>query len=273
MKKKDLLDDLLKDFNDETGEVIENNNDNDNEYVDFDSEIKMEKKADKKTQQLQSQQPQQNGDSKFWFKTGDEIESEAKRLSMYYQKKKEKAVPIFHLKVDEQATVVFVDDKGFGVYIHKLKVGDFWESFTCTKDFAPCPICATGNKPSFTVFYTVIDTRPYTNKKGETTKFRKALFPATGVTTQMRLVDEKKAQGGLVGSVCIFKRYSAKESACGTLLENKGKINVAKKFGEENAKPIDYLKVLAPPTQEELDAVGLSFRVVGDVDDILPSDI
>jgi hypothetical protein len=211
-----------------------------------------------------------------WYKTGDAATSYSKQVNAAQQMRKERTVPIFHLKADESAIIVFVDETSFGIHQHDLKVGDNWSTIVCTKDFVPCPICARGNKSKYVVYYTVIDTRPYTNKKGETTKFRKCLLPAKGTTAQMRIADEAmslKKKGGLTGAVIVMKRYSAKEAGCGTILETKGKIDIVKKFGAEFAKPLDYLKILAPPTKEELDAVGFNENIIGSTDDINLSDI
>jgi|GEM_PF-3664661 len=226
-------------------------------------------------EQVQEEQPKQQeqpttttANQQAWYRIGKDAEEFARSRALAFQQRKERAVPIFYLKVEEEATVVFVDDKGFGVNVHKVKVGDRWISLTCVKDFAPCPLCATGNRSSYVIYYTVIDTRPFTDREGRTSKFRKSLFAATGSTLQMRIADEKEEQNGLIGAVCVFKRYSAKESSAGTLVKFKGKIDIAQKFGEEYAKPLDYLKILAPPTEEELESLGFSVSIVGG-DDIL----
>lgn len=259
-KLKDLLDNLVEE---EIKDVQETENE-DSLVNDLLNEVDVETEP-------QPKKPieQKSNIAGGWFKTGTDAVEYAKQKAIALQQRKERNVPIFYLKLDEEATVVFVDDKGFGIHQHKVKIGDRWISLTCVKDFAPCPICATGNRSSYVIYYTVIDTRPYTDKEGKTTKFRKVLFPATGSTLQMRIADEKEAKKTLVGAVCRFKRYSAKESSSGTLVENKGRIDIASKFGNEFTTPIDYVKVLAPPSEEELEALGFNVAIVGSDSDIL----
>lgn len=257
MGKKDLLKDLLESLDDDATEIP---------VTDCEENVfETTTTPEEATKILDSLQPKE---TPSWYKTGDSATNYAKQKAVSVQLKKERTVPYFHLKLGEEATVVFVDDKGFGIHQHKIKFGDRWITITCVKDFAPCPICATGNRSSYVIYYTAIDTRPYTNKDGQVIKFRKVLFPATGSTLQMRLADEKENKKTLVGAVLRFKRYGEKESSSGTLIENKGVINISEKFGKEYTQPIDYLKVLAPPTEEELESFGFKLSIAGR-DDIL----
>jgi hypothetical protein len=266
-KKNETKEDLLKELlGEDEQDLLEESINPEVELEEKEDNLDLEEELLKNEDNNTKKSMEQKENNAAWYRIGKDAEEYARQKAILAQQRKERAVPNFFLKVDEDATIVFVDDKGFGVNIHKVKVGDRWITLTCVKDFAPCPICATGNRSSYVIYYTVIDTRPYTDREGKTTKFRKVLFPATGVTLQSRIADEKAEQNGLVGAVCYFKRYSAKEASAGTLVKCKGKIDIAKKFGAEFTKPLDYLKILAPPTTEELESLGISVNIIGDED-------
>jgi len=209
-----------------------------------------------------------------WFKLGDEGFEEKKKLDSIAQLKRERAVGRFWLREGEEATVVFVDDTGFYVKTHQLQIDGSWSNFiTCIRDFSPCPICNSGKKSTTTAYYTVIDTRTIVRRDGTKETNRKVLFPAKGSAINI-LADMKKKYGSLTGLAFKVKRYSDKSPNCGDFFELVSKKRVdLMKFGKDANKPIDYEKVLAPPTEDELKAMGFGIDLVGaeadeDIEDV-----
>lgn len=204
--------------------------------------------------------------SESWFKLGNEGLQEKKTRDAVSQLKKERIVPRFWLKPLEEAEIVFVDDIGFYVKIHQLQIDGNWGNFiTCIKDFAPCPVCNTGKKPTQTCHYTVIDTRQLTLKNGTTVKNRKVLYPAKGVAINM-IADLKAKYTSLTGLVFKIKRYTETSPNCGDYFDllSKKRVDLTK-FGTDANVPFDYRKILAPPTDEELKLYGFGNSIVGDV--------
>jgi len=206
-----------------------------------------------------------------WYYTGEEGVRIKKQQDAVASLKKEKAVSRFRLAPGESAKIVFVDDTGFFVYEHNLAIGGKFGNFvTCTKDFAGgCAVCDKGMYPTLTGYYTIIDPREFTRKSdSKKVKNRKILFPAK--KTMIFLLDElKKKKGSLVGLVVEVKRYTKEGTNCGEAVDAGPKIDIAKKLGADAAKPIDYLKVLAAPTKDELMALGFGApTIVGSEEDV-----
>lgn len=207
------------------------------------------------------------GDS--WFKQGAAGYAEKKKIDTAAKIKKEKGVPRFWLKDGDEAKIIFVDSSPFFCYEHNVKAdGKYGNYLTCTKDFAPCAICAEGERATYTAYLTAIDTRSYTNYKGEEIKNRRILYPAKG-STILRIEGLIKTHGDLAGHVFVVKRYTAQDPNCGVDFEHKGQVNIAEKLGATEAQSHDYEKVLCPPTPAELAGLGFGdYKIAGSADDI-----
>ncbi|TAL62089.1 MAG: hypothetical protein EPN88_13810 [Bacteroidetes bacterium] len=203
--------------------------------------------------------------SNSWFKKGPEAGMKEKEKNDTIAKmKKEKSIPRFRLKAGESAKVIFVDDEGFYIYEHNIEMNGYWGNyFTCTKEMSgECYNCEQGKKPTFTGYYTIIDNRQFTRKDGTISKNNKILFPAKG--TAIKILDDlRKKNGGLVGLAFEIKRYTAEDPNCGINFTLLGKVDIASKLGKENAVPFPYEKVLAPPTDKELEGLGFVPKTVG----------
>jgi len=203
-----------------------------------------------------------------WFKKGEDVFEEKRKLDSIAKQKKERGVPRFRLKEGEEALIIFVDDTFFRVWEHNLKIDGNWgHYYTCTKDFKPCPICIDGYRPTYTAYLTIIDTRKFTRADGSEVQNRKILFPAKG-STILRLADLKKKYNSLVGKAFTVKRYSSNDPNCGTDFFYEGDVNIQNNFGNDAIKPLDYMKILAPPTEEELASIGIGSYIAGSEDDV-----
>lgn len=216
-----------------------------------------------------------------WFRTGDEAVAEKTRLDNYAKMRKEKSIPRFRLAAGEKAKVVFVDDIIFAIREHNLQVGGRWGNYvTCTKPFVgSCPICDdphiefSRKSAPLTAYFTIIDTREFTNKNtGTKSKNKKILYPAKGsAITILKKLKEKN--GSLVGVAFEIERFSAEDPNCGIGFDKLGKVSLAQKFGREATVPIDYEKVLAPATKDELLTLGVGgIPVIGSSEDVAPDE-
>lgn len=211
-----------------------------------------------------------------WFKTGLEAKKALEQAELTAQLLKDKSAPKFWLKTNEEAQVIFVDDDGFWCERHVVKTGDRYTELTCKGGTEPCPICLKENKrPTGVTCFTVIDLRQYEKKDGTIAKYTKTLLLARR-TLAKQIFDFKQKFGSLVGTRVILKRYTQQDPSCGIILDfirdQKGtpKVYNIASLGKDYAVPFDYIKVLAPPTEEELRLLGYSLAVVGDIP--LPDD-
>lgn len=228
-------------------------------------------------------------ETKSWHTVGQAGFDRKHQQDKLAEARREKGVPRFYLKhtpgdrgedgpKDNESRVVFLDSAGFWVFEHNLKIDGKWGNFcTCTKDFQPCEVCSQlGDKPVYTCYFSVIDTRRWPKKDGTISKPRRVLFPAKG--SAIEVIEKLKAKhGDLRGLVVDVSRIGDRDPNCGrdfdVVLTKDGKvarIDPAKRFPEgDDAKPFDYMKVLAPPTPDELKGFGVTASVsVGSEDDM-----
>lgn len=242
-------------------------------------------KEKKETPVEKKQAPAPAGPS--WFTKGEAGFERKQQQDRFSAMRKEKNAPRFYLKAtpgtrpegegkDNEARIVFLDSAGFWIHEHNLRIDNKWGNFfTCTKDFAPCDICNQLNeKSTYTCYYTVIDTRKFVKKDGTVSKFRKVMFPAKGAAIDV-IESLKKQHGDLRGLVVDVKRMNDRDPNCGrdfsvVLKDGKvARVNPTTKFEGELSAPFDYVKILAPPSAEELSLAGCSSTtVVGSEEDI-----
>lgn len=182
---------------------------------------------------------------------------------------------------DYEARLVFLDSPGFAVYEHRVVPGGDWTKtayVTCTKDFdPPCSVCQAvrDSKPTRTVYYTAIDLRQYPKDDGTVSKFRRVLFPAKGDAIG-EIEKLKEAHGSLDGLAVDVRRVGEKSSNCGShfaVAIKDGKVIRVKdpvsKFGPEQGVPMDYMKILAPWTAEQLETLGIrKAKAAGSSEDV-----
>jgi len=195
-----------------------------------------------------------------WYKRGQEAITALERQEKVSKLLKEKSVPWFWLKPGEEAVVVLVDDDPFWCEVHTVQIGNRWVNLTCSEGLRPCRICQVkGRRPAGVTFYTAIDLRPFTTQDGRVLKARKVLLPAKS-TLAKQLIELKEKHKSLVGLKIRLKRYTNKDPNTGIVVEVLGRVRLKGEF----AVPFEYEKVLAPPTDEELEALGFVVPVEGD---------
>jgi hypothetical protein len=225
--------------------------------------------------------------SAAWFTKGEAGFERKHQQDKFSAMRKEKGAPRFYLKdkpgdheegfgPSNAARIVFLDSAGFWIHEHNLKLDGKWGNFfTCVKDFAPCEICNQLNDKSiYTCYFTVIDTRKFPKKDSSISKFRKVLLPAKGAAIDV-IENLRKTHGDLRGLVVDVKRLSDRDPNCGrdyNVVIKDGavyRIDPSKRFEGDASVPYDYMKILAPPSNEELAITGVSVvPLVGSADDL-----
>ena len=108
------------------------------------------------------------------FKKGYNAVREEKQRQDENREKMGKQLWKFFLSKDgEEATVRFLTEEPINFYEHSVKDvrggKERYNSVICTQDLGDCPLCDSGNKPSFKGAFLIYDKRPYeyTDKNGK----------------------------------------------------------------------------------------------------------
>lgn len=106
----------------------------------------------------------------------------------------------FWLKEGESTNVVFLDDDPWAVREHNIKLdGKFGNTFTCLDEAGQkCPLCAAGDKPALTLFWTVMIHGEVSGKNGKVYKNPLRILAAKDATARM-LKKWSAKKGGLIG--------------------------------------------------------------------------
>lgn len=212
-----------------------------------------------------------------WYKRGVDPTKMIDEIKQIQDSDRERIASKFWLKEGTSAKIVFVDTYPFGMWMHNyVDTGKYKKDFPCRKDvingaikWQDCPLCVKlGERHSqFYLFYTVIDTRPYTKKSGEQVPFSKVLYKTKDFGVREMLKEVLEKDGTLAGAVFEVKRFNKQESNTGSYLKFLGRIDITNKYGADFANPIDYVKVLAPITDDEAAAYGFNSNIVGSSSD------
>lgn len=161
----------------------------------------------------------------------------------------------FWMKGGTDAKVIFLDDDPPIIEEHQIKMNGRYDNFfTCRKILGEsCIICDELNDKPYTVgFYTVLDLREYTNKKGEQVKNTIKLFAPKFKALQM-IKRYSQKRGGLGLWVCDISRSSAEAFNVGDTFdfEEQTTWDAVKQLNAD-AEVLDYASLLAPKTNDEL---------------------
>lgn len=209
-----------------------------------------------------------------WMLTGEEGFARKQSIDKVTKLQKEKGVIRFRLNADEKGKIIYLDSAPVYVYEHNIKINGRWGNyFTCVKEIAQqhCPLCDRDDKPVYTAYLSVIDTRQFTRKDGSISKNRKVLYPAKGATIK-KIHGLIKKHGDLRGKMFEVTRYTPNEPNCGTDFDFEKEVDLTK---IEDSSPHDYEKILAPPSEDEYELAGIPITktvVVGSDEDIEKSE-
>lgn len=219
-----------------------------------------------------------------WFKTGKDGRTRSKQVDEEAKARRAAAgIQRFWQENDSSGKVTFLDNPDFFLNEHNINIGGKWFNyFTCLKDFDTCPLCESGDKPSYAVVCSVIDHRKYTDSEGAERTNERKLLVARGKARQILLKRlEDKHEGDMVGCVYEIGRGTTKtEASTGEdfdFLQKKLTAKQLKSFipkggKAEDIKPFDYEEVLAPKKASELRKLVGGETPVGSEEEEEPTD-
>jgi hypothetical protein len=202
-----------------------------------------------------------------WAKTGA---SASQALEKY---EKEQAIQAeqnrkmwrFWVKEGEEARITFLDGdlnsdgalNFFGYLEHNLLINGSWgNTYVCTRESEPCPICAAGDKPSFVGVFSIIDHSEYKSKKGEIYKDTPKLFVAKKDTLKLLHTIAVK-RGGLAGCTFDAMRTGDKSASVGSMfdfVEKQSLQSLMEKYTRKEmveGKPTGKMVTIAVPANYE----------------------
>jgi len=189
----------------------------------------------------------------------------------------------FRLRPGEDGQITFLDgeldEDGMldicYVHQHTVRVNGNWENFICTADVdqtQPCPICESGDRPSFVGLMTVIDHSEYTIEKGANAGKKVAnqrkLFVAKQGTLKL-LTKLAAKRGGLAGCAFDVSRTGDKEPSVGNQFDFIQKFDSYEEIAEElglkleEVQPANYEEELKYRSPEELIELGVGKALNG----------
>lgn len=188
-----------------------------------------------------------------FLKTGAESAKMAQRAAAEQEQRKADQGKMFRfwMKEKEEARITFVDGDlakegplaGYPdpprYYEHNLFLNGAWNNFfVCPEKTNPdsgdkCPICESGDRPSFVALFTIIDHRqiPSTKDKTKIWKDTKKILVAKPQTYEL-LTKHAIKRGGLAGCTFDASRVGDKSASVGSMFD----------FVEK--KPVEDLKKL-----------------------------
>ena len=208
-----------------------------------------------------------------WAKKGGAAHAEMAKYEkeVAVQQELNKRMWRFWIPEGEEARVTFVDGTispdgnidFFMYYEHNLMLNGKWgNTFVCTKDMEPCPICEAGDRSSFVGVFTVIDHREFKAKDGKIYKDSPRLFVAKKDTIKsLQMLGAKR--GGLAGCTFDISRTGEKSASVGSMFDFQEKTSIEelqKKYVRKNTEgkietffvPADYFKECQYRTAAEL---------------------
>ncbi|CAA2141444.1 hypothetical protein [Hyphomicrobium sp. ghe19] len=154
-------------------------------------------------------------------------------------------------------------------YEHTIRINGNWQNFICTAETdtsQPCPLCESGDRPSFVAVMTVIDHSEHTIEKGpnagKVIKNQRRLFVCKRNTIK-QLTKLAAKRGGLAGCTFDVSRTGEKEPAVGNQFDFVEKFEsydeIAAKYGLEldDVQPANYAEELKYRSPEELIELGV----------------
>jgi len=202
---------------------------------------------------------------KAWFQKGEQGAKRAAQVDAEAQARRKEGGPRrFWLDSDQSGKVTFLDTPQFFLHEHNLKLsGKFFNFFTCIKDVDVCPICESGDNPSYVLVGTVINHREYKDKDGNVHTNQKQLFVAKGRARQRLMKQIERREGNLRGAVFEMARGSSPTECStgedfefiGRLTDEKMKLLIPDGEKADWLEPFSYEELLKPKTVEELRAI------------------
>lgn len=157
---------------------------------------------------------------------GDGEEAAAKRSAEAQARRDSGADFVFRhwMKEGEEKQVIFLDDQilsGVNLQEHQLKLNNSWRNwFTCIGEEETCPICASGTRPYWVAYFTVLVLDAY-EKDGEMRDARNLIGVKWGAWPTFKKVMQMatKEHGQLRGVSMLLSRETSDDAAIGSPIE------------------------------------------------------
>jgi len=143
-----------------------------------------------------------------WFLKGKEgMKRASQEDEAAKQRREQKGPRRLWLASDSSTKLTFLDTPEFFLYEHQLKIGGNWRNwYTCLKAVDTCPICESGEHPSYVVVATVINHRKWHDKDGKVHQNEKQLAVFKGRARQRIVKQIERREGDLKFCVYEFSR-------------------------------------------------------------------
>jgi hypothetical protein len=199
---------------------------------------------------------------KTWFAKGKEGAERSKQVDAETQAKFEQSgIRRLWLENDTSAKFTFLDNPEFFMHEHNLKIGKSYHNyFTCIKDFDTCPLCESGDNPSYVVVGTIINHAKWKDKDEVEHTNQKQLAVFRGRARQKILKQIEKREGDL--TYCVYEASRGSISTeCSTgedfeflkrLTKAQVKMLVPEGEKEEWIEPYNYEELFKPKPIAEL---------------------
>ena len=188
-----------------------------------------------------------------WFNEGyEQVEKRSKELEE--QQNSGNFVPNFILKADEEAKILFLTENPVNFYEHYVKALNRY--FTCSQN--NCPLCDTGNKPSYRGAYLILDTRyeEWTDKENKKQSRQNTVKVMKQGIKAMKVIKKHQEKRGLLKHGWEIERTGEGTDTTYTLLPmdkdelTEGiKVPTDEESAEAKKKMIDNL---APKSREDI---------------------
>lgn len=155
----------------------------------------------------------------------------------------------FWLPEGKSATITFLDGvldehntlASTMYWEHQVKMNGHWRNwFVCTHETEPCPVCESGNQPSFVAAFTIIDHSEYTDRSGKVHRDEKRLFVCKRDTYAI-LQQKAQKKDGLRGWKVDVARIGERSANVGNDFDFIERVTLE---DHEDFRPYDYEEVI-----------------------------
>jgi hypothetical protein len=182
----------------------------------------------------------------------------------------------FWMKIGDSAVLSLVTDVPFGLYEHQVEANGRWDNYcTCVAGIRACPLCAAKVKRYYIGFFSAIHETEFKKRDGTTVKNPKVIVSAKSqMLEKFRIWKEKRGilisarfditrigdKSERIGDDWQVKDCVAPEEENGTARTREKMLEIAairltKRYGESACIPHDWRKLLAPKTDDEMNAL------------------
>ncbi len=189
-----------------------------------------------------------------WFQTGNAGWKNSKKERDEAKARKaarDNSMMRFYLQPDSSAKFTFLANPDFFIYEHNLHLdGKWFNFFTCLGHTGNCPVCDSGDKPSYVLIGEGICHKKWTDKDGNERKNQRMLIVLKGKALEVFQRRMEKLKGNVKFCCFEFTRGTGStECSTGEDIEFIKRLDAAtiKKLCPADKKPKEYFKLTDLP--------------------------